>query len=197
MESEKNRIRNIRHTTLSDDWYLLRKYTVDYQRQQGSWQNLTREVYDKGDGVTLLLYNLEQRSVILTRQFRLPTYVKGDSGFLIEAAAGLLEGMDPLTRIRMEAEEETGYRIDQVEKIYEAWMSPGAVTEKVHFFIGEYRQENKVSDGGGLAEEGEDIKVLEMPFKQALAAIQTGEICDAKTIMLLHYMALYKMPGIA
>lgn len=183
--------RIIQQQILSDEWSLLKKYTFDYQRSDGNHQQLIREVYDKGDGATLLLYNRQNQSVVLTRQFRFPLFIQGENGFLLEAAAGMLDGMDATGRIRLEAEEETGYRIDTVHKIMEAWMSPGAVTEKVHFFIAEYFPESKVSAGGGLIDEGEDITVVEMPFKQALAAIQSGEISDAKTIILLQHAALH------
>ncbi|GAA0483836.1 NUDIX domain-containing protein [Tatumella punctata] len=179
--------------TLSDDWYLLKKYTFDFQRHDGSWQRLHREAYDHGDGAALLLYNRQRKSVILTRQFRLPAFINGSDGMLIEVAAGLLEGEHPEERVRKEAEEETGYRINNIEKVFEAWMSPGSVTEKLHLFIAEYHPGDQVSDGGGLPEEGEDLEVLEMSFSDALAAMQCGSINDAKTIMLLQYAALNKL----
>ncbi len=190
MQSAKNRVRIVNTQTLSDDWSLLKKYTFDFQRHDGSWQQLQREAYDHGDGAALLLYNRERQSVILTRQFRLPAYVNGSDGMLIEVAAGLLEGENPEERIRKEAEEETGYRIDNVEKVFEAWMSPGSVTEKLHLFVAEYQPDDKISTGGGLPEEGEDLEVLEMTFAEAMQAMKTGTINDAKTIMLLQYAAL-------
>lgn len=193
MSGANQTIKIIQSQVLSDDWYSLKKYTVDYQRRDGRWQRITREVYDKGDGAALLLYNALNQTVILTRQLRLPAYIQGENGFLIEVAAGLLEGEDPEQRIKMEAEEETGFRIAKVTKLFSAWMSPGAVTEKLHFFTAEYLPQDKVDAGGGLEEEGEDLEVLEMPFKQALAAISSGEICDGKTIMLLHYAALHRL----
>lgn len=193
MQSANNRVRIVNTQTLSDDWYLLKKYTFDFQRRDGSWQRLNREAYDHGDGAALLLYNRERQSVVLTRQFRLPAFVNGSDGMLIEVAAGLLEGEQPEERIRKEAEEETGYRIDKVEKVFEAWMSPGSVTEKLHLFVAEYQPADQVSPGGGLQEEGEDLEVLEMSFSEALQAMKAGTINDAKTIMLLQYAALNQL----
>jgi nudix-type nucleoside diphosphatase (YffH/AdpP family) len=175
---------------LSDNWYVLKKYTFDLRRRDGSWQSQTREIYDRGNGATILLYNREQRTVLLIRQFRMPTFVNGYHGYLIESAAGLLDNASPEERIRLEAEEETGYRVGHVEKIYSAFMSPGSVTERIHFFIGEYQSGDRVSDGGGLEEEGEDIEVLELGFEAALSMVQSGEIVDGKTIMLLQYLEL-------
>ncbi|EGT3624284.1 NUDIX domain-containing protein [Morganella morganii] len=190
MTSEQDTVRIIDTITLSDNWYILKKYVVDYLRRDGTCQRLEREVYDRGNGAVILLYNRQKNSVILIRQFRLPVYVNGHDGFLIEAAAGLLEEQDPVSRIKAEAEEETGFRITDVEKVFEAFMSPGSVTEKLYFFIAEYQDNNRQSDGGGLPEEGEDVEVLEMPFPEALAAIRNGEIIDGKTIMLLQHLAL-------
>ncbi|NWE38511.1 GDP-mannose pyrophosphatase NudK [Pseudomonas yamanorum] len=175
---------------LSDNWYVLKKYTFDLRRRDGSWQSQTREIYDRGNGATILLYSREQRTVLLIRQFRMPTFVNGYHGYLIESAAGLLDNASPEERIRLEAEEETGYRVGHVEKIYSAFMSPGSVTERIHFFIGEYQSGDRVSDGGGLEEEGEDIEVLELGFEAALSMVQSGEIVDGKTIMLLQYLEL-------
>ena len=176
--------------TLSNNWYILKKYSFDLRRQDGSWQAQTREVYDRGNGATILLYNREQRSVLLIRQFRMPTFVNDYHGYLIEAAAGLLDNASPEERIRLEAEEETGYRVHHVEKIYSAFMSPGSVTERIHFFIGEYQPGDQVGSGGGIEEEGEDIEVLELGFEHALAMVQSGEIVDGKTIMLLQHLEL-------
>ena len=177
---------------LSDNWYTLRKATFDYRRNNGEWQTQAREVYDRGNGATILLYSLAQQSVILTRQFRFPAYTNGlESGLLIEAAAGLLDQASPEERIRMEAEEETGYQVKTIQKVFEAYMSPGSVTEKIYFYVAEYTPKDKLTEGGGIAGEGEDIEVLELPFTQALAMMQSGEIQDAKTIMLLQYTALH------
>ena len=187
--SERVRIRNVE--VLSDDWYVLKKTTFDYLRNNGEWQTQSRETYDRGNGATILLYNLEQRTVILTRQFRFPAFVNGlRDGLLIETAAGLLDQASPEERIRAEAEEETGYRVRDVEKVFEAYMSPGSVTEKLFFFVAQYDPASKVSDGGGVAGEGEDIEVLELPFNQAMALIEEGDIRDGKTIMLLQHAAL-------
>jgi nudix-type nucleoside diphosphatase (YffH/AdpP family) len=165
--------------------------TFDYRRSNGEWQTQTREIYDRGNAAALLPYNLARRTVVLVRQFRLPAYVNGHDDLLIEAAAGMLDNASPEARIRAEAEEETGYRLHDVKKVFEAFMSPGAVTEKLHFFVAEYEASMRVGSGGGLEDEGEDIEVLELPIDQALAMIDDGRIADAKTIMLLQYAALH------
>lgn len=176
---------------LSDNWYVLKKYTYSYTRKEGTRNTQTREVYDRGNGSTILLYNKERGTVVLTRQFRLPTFVNGNSdGMMIEACAGLLDEDNPEDCIRREVEEETGYRIDKVVKIFQAYMSPGSVTEILHFFVAEYDPSMKVTEGGGAPGEEENIEVLEMPFDQALDMITTGEICDAKTIILLQHVRL-------
>lgn len=193
MNQERVRIHDV--TTLSHDWYLLQKTTFDYLRRDGQWQTQTRETYDRGDGATILLYNKQQRSVILIRQFRFPTYRDGHDGFLIEAAAGLLEQSSPEQRIRAEVEEETGYRVGQVHKVFDAFMSPGSVTERLHFFVAEYDPSSRLHDGGGLAHEGEDIEVLELPLAQAMRMVADGRICDGKTIMLLQHAQLQLMPA--
>ena len=149
-----------------------------------------RKAYDRGNGAAILLYNKAKGTVVLTRQFRLPVYINGHDGLLIEAAAGLLDDASPEARIIAEAEEETGFHVTAVEKVFEAYMSPGSVTEKLYFFIAEYADEDRSGTGGGLADEGEDIQVLEWPFEKALAAIRSGEIQDAKTIMLIQHLAL-------
>ncbi|EOE6913765.1 NUDIX domain-containing protein [Cronobacter turicensis] len=190
MPSVREKVRIIETQTLSDDWYVLKKYTFDYQRRDGQWQRQSREAYDRGNGATILLYNRAERCVILTRQFRLPVFLTGYDGLLTETAAGLLDEADPETRIRAEAEEETGYLVDNVEKVFEAYMSPGSVTEKLYFFIGEYDPARRSGTGGGVADEGEDIEVVKMPIDDALRAVRDGEIVDAKTIMLLQYAAL-------
>jgi nudix-type nucleoside diphosphatase (YffH/AdpP family) len=176
--------------TLSDDWYILKKTTFDFQRADSTWQTISRETYDRGNGATLLLYNQERQTVVLTRQFRYPAYVNGHHGLLIEACAGLLEEADPETRIRQEAEEETGYTVRDMELVFTAFMSPGSVTERLFFFIGAYTTEDRTGTGGGLLNDGEDIGVLELPFTDALSMIRNGQIVDGKTIMLLQHLQL-------
>ena len=176
---------------LSDDWYLLKKTTFKREQSNGQSQTVTRETYDRGNGATILLYNLQHGTVVLTKQFRYPTYVNGNvSGDLIETAAGLLDSVDPATRIRREAEEETGFSVNHVTPVFEAYMSPGSVTERLYFFIAEYEESDRTSKGGGIQDEGEDIEVLEIDFSPAMSMIDSGEICDGKTIMLLQYAAL-------
>ena len=176
---------------LSDNWYVLRKVTCSLRRRDGQWQTMSREAYDRGNGAALLLFDPRRSTVVLTRQFRLPAFLNGCAdGLLIETCAGLLDGDDPETCIRREAEEETGYRVRQPRKVFEAYMSPGSVTEKLHFFIAEYEPGDRIRSGGGLAGEGEDIEVIEMPLADALAGIANGTIQDGKTIMLLQHVAL-------
>jgi GDP-mannose pyrophosphatase NudK len=175
---------------LSDNWYTLRKVTFRIQKRDGSWETQSREAYDRGNGATILLYDRSRGMVLLTRQFRLPTYVNGnDSGMLIEACAGLLDKDNAEQCILREVREETGYEVRGVRKILEAYMSPGSVTEILHFFIAEYSPAQRADAGGGVEEE--DIEVLEMPFTEALSKIASGEIKDAKTIMLLQHAALH------
>lgn len=181
---------------LSDNWYTLNKVTFNIQKSNGDWETQEREAYDRGNGATILLYNKESQTVVLTKQFRLPTYVNGnETGMLIESCAGLLDKDNAEDCIRKETEEETGYRIRMVEKIYEAYMSPGSVTEILYFFVAEYDKNMKVSEGGGLAEEQENIEVLELDFEQAVHMITTGEIKDGKTIMLLQYAQIHNLLG--
>lgn len=176
---------------LSDNWYTLKKITFEYVKKDGSHITQSREAYDRGNGATILLYNKQQQTVILTEQFRLPTYINGnENGLLIEACAGLLDEDNAEDCIKRETEEETGYKITDVRKIFEAYMSPGSVTEILHFFIAEYTKDMKVNDGGGVAHEEENIEVLEMQIQDALKMIETGRIKDAKTIMLLQYVKL-------
>jgi nudix-type nucleoside diphosphatase (YffH/AdpP family) len=180
----------VKTEVLSDNWYVLRKVTFRIQKRDGSWETQSREAYDRGNGATILLYDSTRGTVLLTRQFRLPTYVNGNtSGMLIEACAGLLDQDNAEKAIVREVREETGYEISGVRKILEAYMSPGSVTEILHFFVAEYSPAQRATDGGGVDEE--DIEVLEMPFSEALAKISSGEIRDAKTIMLLQYAALH------
>ena len=185
----KNPIIKIQKTELlSNNWYLLNKVTFDYQKNDDSWITQKREVYDRGNGAAILLYNTTQKTVILTRQFRLPSYLNGNkTGMMIEVCAGMLDQDHPEQCVIRETEEETGYRIAKVEKIMETYMSPGAVTEILHLFVGEYNESMKVSEGGGLEHEQENIEVLEMSYDEAYSMIASGEIKDAKTILLLQH----------
>jgi nudix-type nucleoside diphosphatase (YffH/AdpP family) len=184
----KQKVKNIKTQILSDNWYTLNNISFDYRLRSGEWVEQSRESYDRGNGATILLLNKKKRTIILIRQFRMPTYVNGNSsGMMIETCAGLLDGNDPVTCIIKETEEETGYRIKNVKKLFELYMSPGAVTEIIHFFIAEYDEKMKVSEGGGLKSEHEDIDILEIDFNKALNMIQSGEIKDAKSIILLQY----------
>jgi len=184
-------IKIVKTEILSDNWYTLKKVTYQYSKPDGTVQQQSREAYDRGNGAVILLYNTSTQTVILTRQFRIPTYINGnESGMLIEACAGLLDQDSPHDCIRRETEEETGYQIKDAKKIFEAYMSPGSVTEILHFFIAEYTNNMKVGDGGGLEEEEEHIEILEINIEEALHMIDTGEIKDGKTIMLLQYIRL-------
>jgi len=186
-----SRVRIVEERLLSNDWYVLKKTTFDYCCRDGRWERQSRETYDRGNGAVLLLFNAERSTVVLIRQFRFPAFMNGCmDGLLVEACAGLLDGEDPSTCIRREAEEETGFRIRSPRKILEAYMSPGSVTEKLHFFVAEYELQDRVSAGGGDTAEGEDIEVLELTLASALQMIGTGAIQDGKTIMLLQYAAL-------
>lgn len=175
---------------LANDWYQLNKITYRQQDADGNWSTQSREAYDRGNGAAILPYNLEQQTLILTRQFRLPTYVNGNSdGMLIEVCAGLLDGEHPADAIKREAEEETGYRLGEVHKVFELYMSPGSVTEIVHFYLAPYSAQDKVSAGGGTGEE-EAIEVMELPFHEAMTMIKDGRIKDGKTVILLQYLLL-------
>lgn len=186
----RDRVRVLDEELLSDNWGRLTKYEIEFQRRDGDWQRQRREVYDRGHAAAILLHDPARDTVILTRQFRFPVYLDGAEPGLIEVCAGLLEGDDPQTCARKEAEEEAGYRPDAVTHLFDAYMSPGSVNEKISFFVGTYTPASRVNGGGGLAHEGEDIEVLEMPLSQALGLIRTGGIVDAKTIMLLQHLAL-------
>jgi nudix-type nucleoside diphosphatase (YffH/AdpP family) len=186
--SDRIRLKDVR--LLSDNHYVLKTTTFDFRRADGAWQTQHRETYDRGNGAALLPYDRIRRSVMLVRQFRYPAYVNGYDDLLIEAVAGLLDDAEPAIRIRAEAEEEIGYRLGEIRKVFEAFMSPGAVTEKLHFFVAKYAASMRIGSGGGLKSEGEDIEVLELPFDEAMAMIDDGRIIDAKTIMLLQYAAL-------
>lgn len=186
-----NKIKILQKDILSDNWYTLYKITFEATKKNGSTSIITREAYDRGNGATILLYNTEKKTVILTRQFRIPTYVNGnESGMLIECCGGLLDKDNAEDCIRRETEEETGYQVSNIKKVFEAYMSPGSVTELLYFFIAEYTSDMKVSDGGGLDHEHEDIEVLELPFTQARQMMNTGEIKDGKTIMLLQHLQI-------
>ena len=176
---------------LSDNWYILHKIKFEFTGKNGEVHLQERESYDRGNGAVILLYNLESKNIILTRQFRMPTFVNGnEDGMMIEACAGLLDEDQPDDCIRRETEEETGYQIQDIKKVFEAYMSPGSVTEKLYFYIGEYSKSMKISEGGGAEGEDENIEVLEIPFEQSLEMIENGEIKDAKTILLIQYLRL-------
>jgi nudix-type nucleoside diphosphatase (YffH/AdpP family) len=180
------RVRLREEKVLSDAWYLLRSFTFDFQGSDGEWTEQRREVYDRGNGATILLRDEQRGTVLLTRQFRLPAYLNGHpDGMLLEAPAGLLDDEDADTAIRREAEEETGYRVDAVRQIGDYFMSPGSVTERIAFFTGTYRAGERVSQGGGVASEGEDIEIVEVTLGEAIAMVERGEIVDAKTVLLL------------
>ena len=192
MEKSKVKINSI--VNLSHDWYKLDKLDFDYQLKDGTWQNQNRECYDRGDGAAILLYNPSKKTVVLTKQFRMPTFLNGNkSGLMIEVCAGLLDENDPITCIIKEAEEETGYEISNPKKLFELFSTPGAVTEKIHYFIAEYNDQMKVSEGGGVAEETEEIEVIELLFEDAIKMIFSGEISDAKTVILLQYAQIYNL----
>jgi GDP-mannose pyrophosphatase NudK len=186
---DKVRVKEVK--VLSDDWYTLKKTTFDFRRKDGSWQTVSRETYDRGNGATILLFSRKRKTVLLTRQFRFPAFVNGcPNGMLIEACAGLLENENAEDAIRRECEEETGYHLGPVTKVFEAYMSPGSVTEKLHFFIAEYDDTSSKTEGGGDALHGEEIEVLELALDDALQMTEGGEIQDGKTIMLLQYAKL-------
>ncbi|WP_431225495.1 GDP-mannose pyrophosphatase NudK [Serratia sp. L9] len=187
-----SRVGNIRKELLSDNWYVLNKYTFDLKRKNGGCVEQVREVYDRGNGATILLYNRTKGSVVLTNQFRMPTYVNGNSsGMLLEACAGLLDDDLPEQCARREAIEETGFQVSEVKKVFEAYMSPGGVTELIHFFIAEYQDNERHTAGGGI--EDEDIEVVELPFSEAIAMIADGRLRDGKTIMLLQYLQIHRV----
>jgi GDP-mannose pyrophosphatase NudK len=189
-----NRVKITETKILSDNWYILKKVTFDYLKNNGNWQSQSRETYDRGNGAAILLFNKATKNVILVKQFRVPTYLNGNTdGQLIEVCAGLLDNQQPEACIINEVAEETGYIIKKATKVFEAYSSPGAVTEILHYFIAEYSQNDKITEGGGLEHEEEDIEVMEIPFKKALKMMETGEIKDAKTMLLLQYAAIHKL----
>ncbi len=188
--SATDRIRLHGETLLSDGWGTLKSTRLEWRRADGDWQEMARETYDRGDAVAVLPYDPDRRTVLLIRQFRFPLVVRNEAPLMIEVAAGLLEGVDPETRVRAEAEEELGYRLRAPREVFTAWPSPGSVIERIHFFLARYGPDDRVSPGGGIADEGEDIEVLEMDFDAAMDGIARGDIRDAKTIMLLQHAAL-------
>jgi nudix-type nucleoside diphosphatase (YffH/AdpP family) len=190
------RVSNLDIEVLSDHWYVLRKATYDYVRRDGTATREIREAYDRGNGACILLYDRKAGTVLLTRQFRLPAFVNAHpDGMLIEAVGGLLDGDDAETAIRREAEEESGVRVGEIERLFELFMSPGSVTERVTFFAAEYSHGQRVSSGGGLTHEGEDIEVLEFTLDEALAMVERGEIVDGKTVLLLQWAVLRRTPA--
>lgn len=173
----------------SDGWHVLRRTTFDYRRRDGVWETQQRETYDRGNGAVILPYDAGRRVVLLTRQFRFPAYVNDHpDGMLIEAAAGLLDGDDPETAIRRETSEELGVVLGELEHVFDLYMSPGSVTERLHFYVAPYTPADRVADGGGLADDGEDIEVLELGFEEALAMVADGRIVDGKTVVLLQWL---------
>ncbi|WP_100615326.1 NUDIX domain-containing protein [Confluentibacter citreus] len=187
-------IKNLVSKLLSDNYYILKKITFDYRLSNGTWVTQSREVYDRGDGAGILLYNKEKQTVILTKQFRMPTYMNDNKdGMLVEICAGMLDKDHPEACIIRETEEEVGYRLEKVKKVFEAYSSPGVMTEKMYFFVGEYTDAMKVSSGGGLDSEHEDIEVLEIPFKKAVDMLNNGDIMDTRTIVLLQYAQIHKL----
>jgi len=186
----QDRVRIKSVEVLSDDWAVLKKTVLDYRRRDGTWETQIRQTYDRGDGAVILPYDPERGTILLVRQFRFPAYVTGHREPLIEACAGLLDADDPETAIRREAEEELGYRLRHVEHLYTSYMSPGSLTERLSFFTADYSPGDRISDGGGHPDEGEDIEVLEMNLDEALTAVHDGRIIDAKTIMLIQHMKL-------
>lgn len=187
-------VKDINTQLLSDNYYTLNKLTFKYLMSNGDWVTQMREVYDRGDGAGILLYNAQKQTVILTKQFRMPTFINdNEDGYLVEICAGMLDKDNPEACIIRETEEEVGYRLKQVKKVYEAYSSPGVMTEKMHFFIGEYTDDMKVNEGGGLESEHEDIEVLELPFSEAIDMLNSGKIHDTRTIVLLQYAVIHKL----
>ena len=190
--SETPYFRPVSQTILANDWGRLTKHVFKFKRRDGTWQEQTREAYDRGDGATCLLHNPKHDTVLLTRQFRLPAYANGHDGFLIEAPAGLLEDADPETRMKAELEEETGYSVSDITLVFDVFTSPGSVTERIACFTGTYSADDKVGDGGGHEDEGEDIEVMHVPLDEAMQMVKSGEIIDAKTVLLLQHLLLQR-----
>jgi GDP-mannose pyrophosphatase NudK len=196
--SVKNgKVKNIQKEVLSNHWYTLNKYSFEYQREDGSWEHQQRESYDCGDGAAILLYNKDQGTVVLTRQFRMPTYVNANvDGMMIEVCAGLLDGLSPKECILKETLEETGYRLTDAQQVMVTYMCPGSVTQKLYLFVAHYTSDMKVNEGGGANDETENIEVLEMPFAEALELLEKGSIKDAKTALLLQYAQINTLVGV-
>jgi nudix-type nucleoside diphosphatase (YffH/AdpP family) len=188
--SDEPPIRILREDILSDEWARLTRYVIDYRRSDGAWEQQVRQVYDRGNGAAILPYDPRRHTVLLVRQFRLPAYVTEHRDSLIEACAGLLDENDPETAIAKEAEEELGYRLKNLVRVFAPYMSPGSVSERVYHFIAEYSPADRFAEGGGAEHEGEDIEVLELPIGEALAMVDDGRIIDAKTILLLQHLRL-------
>ena len=186
----RTEIRNLSSVVLSDDWSVLTKHTFELKKRDGTWERQVRQTYDRGNGAALLPYDPSRGTVLLVRQFRMPAHVQGVRETLIEACAGLLDDLDPLAAIAKEAEEELGYRIHDTRQLFDLFMSPGSVTERLHLFTGTYTPGDKVYAGGGAADEGEDIEVLELPLAEAVAMIGDGRIIDAKTVILIQALQL-------
>ncbi len=189
--TESERVRDVRRELLSDGWARLEQVSFDYQRGDGSWQKHQREIYHRGHGAAVLLYNLAMRKLVLTRQFRFPAWDCGDDGFLLEVPAGIIESENAEQTIRKETQEETGFVIDQPRFLFKAYATPGSVTEQLHYYCAEYMPDKRVGHGGGLADEGEDIEVLEVELDEAVRWIEQGLIVDAKTIILIQYAQLH------
>jgi nudix-type nucleoside diphosphatase (YffH/AdpP family) len=195
LTTDENEIRNHSSEILSDDWAVLTKHTFELKRRDGAWEKQVRQTYDRGHAAVILPYDPQRGTVLLVRQFRLPVFLQGHRAPLIEACAGLLDDNDPETCIRLETEQELGYRLGAVRKIYDIYMSPGSVTERLSFFTAEYSPDDRVSDGGGDPGEGEDIEVLEIALSEAMALVESGGIIDAKTVMLVQHLMLRGLAG--
>lgn len=188
---ESPRIRVTDRSCLSEEWARLEQVTFDYQRSDGSWQTQKREIYHRGHGAAVLLYNLSSGKIVLIRQFRFPAWDTGDDGFLLEVPAGIIESDDSYATIQKETQEETGFIIEKPEFLFKAYATPGSVTEQLHYFCAAYEPANRAGQGGGLVEEGEDIEVMEVELERAVSWIREGKIVDAKTILLLQHAQLH------
>jgi len=194
-ETSGEPVRIVKAEVLADDWARLTKYTIDYRRRDGKREDLVRQVYDRGDGVAVLPYDPDRGTVLLVRQFRIPVYLHGTSGWLIETCAGRLDDKDPEAGIRQEIREELGYEMRALTRVLDVYMSPGSVSERLALFVGRYSPADRVSSGGGAEDEGEDIEVLELTLDRALAMVGTGAIADAKTVILLQHLKLHGLPA--